>query len=60
MWHVCHVHVLVCVGCTGDLGPGRPARSQPSVTAGMYIYSRHGNSYCCAAQLQVEAHDQNT
>ena len=40
-----NVYNSMSVGCTCDLGPGRPARSEPSVTAGMYTYSScHGNS----------------
>ena len=59
---MCTTQCLVYVGCTGDLGPGRPARSEPSVTAGMYTYSScHGNSYCGAVLLfSLSTHDQNT
>ena len=59
---MCTTQCLVYVGCTGDLGPGRPARSEPSVTAGMYTYSScHGNSYCGAVLLfSLRTHDQNT
>ena len=59
MWHI---HVQFLVGCTGDLGPGWPARSEPNVTAGMYTYSCHGNSYSCkcvSSLSLLDAHDQN-